>query len=130
MKFVSNSPCVVQEVGRVCYGLDVSPPTGGIQSDKVVHPEELSHAILKGIRREVQTSGVVNNMEVGRHFDEPEVPVIWEFIKKDDAQFYDEHTGIQLDTEATHAAMQEELKYMEELGLWRPFPPNQCHERL
>ena len=67
-------------------------------------------------------------MEVGRHFDEPELPVSWEFVKKDDAQFYSEYTGIQLDTDATHAALQEELKCMEELGLWRPVRPNQCQE--
>ena len=58
------------------------------------------------------------------------MPVSWEFIKRDDAQFYDEYTGILLDTDATRAAMQEELKYMEELGLWQPVPSNQCQERL
>ena len=93
------------------------------------HLEELPHTILKGIRREVQTCGFVNNMEVGRHFEEPELPVCWEFIKRDDAQFYVEYTGIQFDTGATHDAMQEELKYMEELGLWQPVPSNQCQER-
>lgn len=98
-----------------------------------LHPEEPSHAILKGIRREVQCSrhfGSINNMEVGRHFDEPELIVSWEFVKRDDAQFSDEYIGIQLDTEATHAAMQEELKYMEELGLWIAVPPDQGHQRL
>ena len=130
IKLVSNSPCVVQEVGRACYGLDVSPPTGGIQSDKFVHPEELSHAILKGIRREVQTYGFVNNMEVGRRFDESELPVNWEFIKKDDAQFYDEYTGIQLDTDATHAAMQEELKYMDCLLYTSPSPRDGLLSRM
>ena len=62
VKFVSNSPCVVQEVGRLCYGSTPSPPNSGIAS--VTHREELSHAILEGVRREVQTCGLVNNMRV------------------------------------------------------------------
>ena len=55
----------------------------------MVHAEEISNAILKGMRREIESNpslgiGVINNMEVGRYFDE------LEFIKRDEAQFYDE----------------------------------------
>ena len=61
--------------------------------------------------------------------DDPEIPVSWEFAKRDWDSFYDEHTALQLDTAATHLAMAEELKYMEELGLLRPVPVDQCMER-
>ena len=52
------------------------------------------------------------------------------FTKRDWENFYDEDTGIQLEVDATRLAMQEELKYMEELGLWRPVPPSQCQQRF
>lgn len=129
VKWVSNSPCILDELANACLNFSLQQ-CGSDVSSKQTHPEELANAILKGIRRQVQSCGCINSTEVCRNFDEPESPVAWKLVKHDCDSFYDGHTGLQLDTAATHLAMAEELKCIEELGLWCPVPPDHFMQRL
>ena len=111
--FMTNSAEIKKSLSVMCDGgHDHIPLVGGLAKHCAAYPPRLVYAVLKALRKELQSVGHLNEFEVGATVEEP--PPENEWLE----EFYDEVTGVLLDPQLVEKARAEEIEYMHKLRVY------------
>ena len=103
------------------------PLDGGRARSAVHYPAKFCNALCKGMRRQakVDASGMLSAMVMEGVQDEvsevTHAPEVWK-------KYWDGISGKELNPELVHAAREEELKVVDEIGVWEVRPVSECIE--
>ena len=133
--FLTNSEGIARAVGLLCFNRhpdDVkrhhqhAQLVGGCAKASEVYTKQFVAAVLTGFKADLEEAGVLNSMELGVTFEEPNLELVkdpefashlWKADMKD-RELIDAITGERLDPELVRLARIEAVKFMKMLGVY------------
>ena len=106
--FMSNSECIIEELSKRCYN------KGGQAKN---HLKNFVVAVLKGLKREIDSVKASGSMEVGVTCEEPNVLELDEYAEELQNVF-DSISGVRLDPELLGASRKVEIDFMNRLEVY------------
>ena len=113
-RFMSNSECIIEELSNRCYNR-----SGQAKN----HKKNFVVAVLKGLKREIDSLTAIGSMEAGVTCEEPNVLELDEYAEELQNVF-DSINGVRLDPELLSALKNVEIDFMNRLEVYRKRPRN------
>ena len=116
--WLTNDPHIGAALQVLCdgqQGHDHEPCLGSVAKASEHYRPSLVRAVLEGLTDSMRSAGEINILDHGRHLGNVNELNLAEFHPQ---EYYDEYTGLQLDTELTDEAIATELAYMDDLGTY------------
>ena len=117
--FMSNSESVIEELSKRCYN-------NGDQAKN--HMKNSVVAVLKGLKREINSVKAIGSMEVGVTCEEPNVLELDDYAEELQNAF-DSISGVRLDPELLNASRKVEVDFMSRLEVYRKRPRNWAKDK-
>ena len=127
-RWMSNAPFVLHALKRRCdHGHDHLHLLSGRARAAQIYPERLCTAILKGLKRQLQSDGVISRRFVGSVAPEEENCDEWieEYMRETWGEYYD-IAGNALERSKVQAAKREEIEGLRQRGTYVRVPIAEC----
>lgn len=137
-RWMTNSKEIADELRGTCEndlaGYEVHRHVhligGGRAKAAEVYPVELVRAVLRGLKKEMRKSKMVNGFEEDHTGPSPDVYVEWEQkLQDDEEEFTDNVSGAKLEPELVKKARQEELDWLRKEKVYQRVPRRLCEQK-
>ena len=143
-KFMTNSPCIAEELSKRCKGKHVHQPlVDGRAKNAAIYPEPLCRAICVGLIRELENkvrqirclmsvkhSDKIRNEDVEERDGKRKRKGVQHLEDEEEGQMaWDDLTGEELPAQEVRKARLKEVGYIEDKKVWRKMPRKEAIRR-